>query len=118
MICADVLGAAVVVVVALVVVVGLVEVVALLVVVVAELACEEVLVGVSVSVADDAVCEEASDSVEIGPQAHNEITKNKQRITVHIFFILKTPFITTNCKMLGHIILNLLSIVKKLSMII
>ena len=114
MICAGVLGAAVVVVVALVVVVGLVEVVALLVVVVAELACEEVLVGT----VDVAACEEASNSVEIGPQAHNEITKNKQRITVHIFFILKTPFITTSGNMLDYIILNILGIVKKLSMII
>lgn len=114
MICAGDLGAAVVVVVALAVVVGLVEVVALLVVAVVKFVCEEVLVGA----VDVAACEEASNSVEIGPQAHNETTKIKQKIAVHTFFILKTPFITTNCNMLGYIILNLLSIVKRLSMII
>lgn len=85
-----------------------------LVVVVAELVCAAVLVGA----VDVATCEEASDSVEIGPQAHNEITKIKSKIAVHTFFILKTPFITTNLNMRGYIILNLLSIVKRLSMII
>ena len=116
MICAGVFDAAVVVVVVGLVVVLLVVLVGriVLVVVVAELACEEVLVGA----VDVAACEEASNSVEIGPQAHNETTKNKQRITVHIFFILKTPFITTSGNMLDYIILTILGIVKKLSMII